>query len=199
MASAWCKFAGIVLAFEIFCLAWLIAFGGFLLASPSASPEQADLIVVLGGGSGDRLVKGGQIFRQGYADHILITGCSDENMLVRPLHTNWRAAYLQQLGIPESAIFKDSSAANSWQEARLVRRLMLENEWRKVLVVSDPPHLFRLSWIFKHSFESTGLSYRFIASEPIWWNAAKWWSRSASAIFVIEEFLKIVYYGLEYD
>ncbi|MEY3758826.1 MAG: hypothetical protein RIR39_317, partial [Pseudomonadota bacterium] len=47
---------------------------GIWLSEPANKPVQADLIVTLGGGTGERDQMAAKLYKAGYADKILITG-----------------------------------------------------------------------------------------------------------------------------
>lgn len=177
-----------------------VLFAGYFLEGPANDPVSADLIVVLGGASmSDRINKAAELYRKGYAERLLVTGFSENVSKVIPLIADWRVRYLEQLGVPRSAIIADSSARSSWMEAELVSRFLHERQWKTALIVSDPPHLRRLSWAFNKVFSGSSFDYRLISSEPKWWTPARWWNNSASMSFVMSEFIKLIYYRFEYD
>lgn len=65
-------------------------------------------------------------------------------------------------------------------------------------MVSDPPHMRRLDWVWGKVFAGSGKSYVLIASEPAWWDAEHWWASEKSAQFVLTELIKMVYYVWKY-
>lgn len=65
-------------------------------------------------------------------------------------------------------------------------------------MVSDPPHMRRLDWVWGRTFANSGKSYRLVASEPDWWYAAQWWRSEKSGQFVITELIKMAYYVAKY-
>lgn len=69
---------------------------------------------------------------------------------------------------------------------------------RRVLVVSDPYHMRRLSWAWGRVFRDSGLSYSLVASSPQWWDADGWWHDEKSALVVINEYIKLAYYLVKY-
>lgn len=163
---------------------------GTYLAAPAESPVRADLIVSLGGDTGHRAERAAELFQAGYAPHVLLTSVISER--------DPRLALLKRIGVPPAGIHVDSTARNSWQEARLVRRLMEENGWRRVLVVSDPPHLRRLNWSLRQAFEGAGFEYRLVSSQPAWWHPDRWWANSRARQFALSELVKLTYYHLRY-
>ena len=194
-----CRLAVGLLLFQVLSAVFLVFFAGVFLQLPARSPEPSDLIVVLGGASlSARLTKGAELYAKGFAPRVLVTGFSEDTSALVGLHADWRLRYLQGQHIPDSAILTDAKARNSWQEAQAVLHLMRSNGWSKVLIISDPPHFLRLSWIIRRVFQPSGIDYRLISSNPEWWDKWFWWQNPISATFVIEEFVKLFYYYVKY-
>lgn len=174
-------------------------FGNEFFSTPQGKPIKADLVVILGGGVGERLKKGVELYRQGYTNKILVTGFPEIDRDVLPTYSKWRMKYLIEQGIPMKTLILDDSAKNSYEEAMAIKKLMLKYRWHRVLVVSDPPHIRRLSIIFSSVFENNNdLSFLLIASEPAWWATKSWWSNTISAQFVLLEVFKLGYFFLNY-
>ncbi len=176
--------------------------GGFLgaghfLEAPAQAPAKADLIAALGGDNGGRADKVLELYRKGFAPVVLLTG-PDSHSKTRSAYLDFRARYLVQEGIPEKALLFDRKSRNSWEEAAGALRLMQERKLQRVLVVSDPPHLRRLAWVWGKAFEGSGKEFVLVPSEMDDWDAAHWWRTSPSAQFVFGEYIKIIYYLLQY-
>ena len=171
----------------------LISAGNFLVA-PAMSPEKADLIILLGGGTGSRTQAAADMYTHGYASRIVLTGLENGYPATRPVYLEWRARYLVDVGVPESALIFDRASSNTWQEAVSTLRLMQRMGMNRVMVVSDPPHMRRLSWVWNRVFTGTGLHYRLIASPMPGWDAGHWWRDEKSAQFVLMELIKLGYY-----
>jgi uncharacterized SAM-binding protein YcdF (DUF218 family) len=195
-----CSICRAVCLIQILGFLWALFSAGYFLEGPAAKPVAADVVVVLGGATmSDRLKKGAEIYHKGYAKRLLITGFSENSDEVIPLVMDWRIRYMQQLGIPHGAIIKDSTAKSSWMEAKLIASLFSNNHWTTALVVSDPPHMRRLSWTLDRVFSDTGYTYLLIPSEPVWWYPGGWWRNSVSTSFVLLELIKLGYYWFEYE
>ncbi len=191
---------------------WLLAFvlvaaaagvaafrqAGNFLQAPAQQPVKADLILALGGDTGGRVVTVAELYRQGFAPRILVSQPESAHSKVRATILHWRARYLMDEGVPEAAILLESRARNSWQEAEATLRLMRERKFERVLVVSDPPHLRRLSWVMERVFGGSGKSYVLVAADDENWDAAHWWRTSSSAQYVFGEYIKLAYYLFEY-
>ena len=169
---------------------------GSLLEAPSHEPAKAELILALGGDVGGRVDKAAALFRQGFAPKVMLTGLENSHTATRPHYLNWRARFLIDHGVPEEALLFDRLSANTWEEAVNTLRFMQESNMQRVLVVSDPPHLRRLDWVWSKVFAGNGEEYRLIAAPMQSWDAARWWKNEASAQYVLMEYEKLVYYRL---
>ena len=177
------------------CIIFLVfIFAGVYLSNPVSPLLSGDLIVVLGGGTGGRLDKGAELFNHGLSNTVLVTGFVGRQGETEPLYAEWRNYYLVEKGIPSGSILNNSASKSTCQESVLVRNLMLEQGWDTVVVVSDPPHMRRLSWLMDWAFKGTDLQYSLVSSQPGWWDAWQWWENSTSAQFVILEIIKVGYH-----
>ena len=188
--------AGVLLGVAALALAFLGA-GNFLVA-PAQPPARADLLVALGGDNGGRAYGVLDLYRKGFAPRVLLTGPDGGFSRTRAAYLNWRARYLIDEGIPERAILFDRRAVNSWEEAVNTLALMRAMKLNRVLVVSDPPHTRRLSWVWDKVFAGSGMAYTLVAAEQEDWDAAHWWRTSSNAQYVFREYIKLAYYAFEY-
>lgn len=176
----------------------VLSVAGRFVSGPADVPVKADLIVALGGDGGSRVKEAQRLFAEGYAPRILLTGIEQGDPVARPAYLEWRAAFLASRGVPVDVILFDSRSGNSWEEARNTLALMRQKGWRSVLVVSDPPHMRRLSWAWRKVFAGSGVEFRLIASQMPGWKAESWWSNEKSAQFVLIELIKLMYYTINY-
>ena len=167
---------------------------GYFLEAPSQQPEKADLIVPLGGGSSNRVHKAAELYEQGLAPNVLLTGAGGNDANTRPHSSDWRIRFLLEHGVPDNMLVVDVISTNSWEEAVNTLRLMRERNWQRVLVVSDPPHMRRLAWAWGKVFEGSGKEYRLIAAPLESWNPGRWWQNISSARYVVLETNKLAYY-----
>ncbi len=182
----------------VFLIGWALAMAGRFVSSPAAKATKADLIVALGGGGGIRIREVHGLYAKGYAPQFLITGIEFGDPALRPAYLEWRAAFLTTRGVPADAMLFDAPSVNSWEEAINAVVLMQRRVWHSVLVVSDPPHLRRLSWVWGKAFAGSGLEYRLIASSMPGWEPQQWWTSEKSGQFVLMELIKLSYYLIKY-
>lgn len=174
-------------------LALAASHAGTWLAQPAQPPRQADAIVVLGGDDGDRALRALALYREKMAPVVVLTGV-ERGTAAPPAALTWRAEFLEANGIPRSAMRLEVVSRNSWEEAQSVLVLMRQQGWRRAIVVSDPPHMRRLAWVWGRVFGNSGLQYVLVASEPDWWFPDEWWRDEKAGQFVITEYIKLAYY-----
>ena len=185
-------FAGLIAAF--------LGLGGLAfvnaaswLASPAQAAVRADAAFVLGGDAGDRAIRAAELHREGLAGAYVLTGVEDMAGEVLPAYLYWRAAVMVRAGVPEGAIVLDTASSNSEEEASYGLRLAKARGWKRVMVVSDPPHMRRLSVLWGRAFAGSGVEFVLVASRPRWWIPDRWWSSRKSAQFVVQEYIKLAY------
>jgi len=118
--------AGIGVAVGLFAVVAISQAGRFLEA-PGSAPSQADVVVVLGGESGDRAVTAARLFKESFAAHLLVTGPETAPREVRPAYMHWRTQVLAERGVPvggerplpHAALVLDLGAGIQGQRAQL--------------------------------------------------------------------------------
>ena len=122
----------------------------------SETPRAADAIVVFAGGVGESGQAGGgyqervkeaiALYQKGLASHIVFS-----SGYVGPLFPE--ASIMQQLAVssghvPADAIVLETRAANTYQNVTFTRRILTEQHWTRILLVSSPYHMRRalLTW-----------------------------------------------------
>lgn len=178
-----------------FALMLAVRHAGSFLEAGAREPVQAELIVSLGGELGERSEKAAELYRAGYAKNVLVTGLAGAVPEARQQYLHWRLGYLVGQGVPQTALLLDAKAQNSWEEAANTLALMQARGWNTVMVVSAPPHMRRLDWIWSRVFAGSGKQFRLVAAPLRGWRPEAWWREERSGIFVINEYLKLAYYA----
>ena len=152
------------------------------------TPQHADAIVVLGGGSGDREVTGARLYAQGYAPLVITTG-STVGLPGLPdmTYAELSAKELERLGVPASAIIQLPASRSTCDDARLSLAALPSGAARLILV-TDPFHTRRAQWLFNRA----GLEVEVItvAAHPSWFDPAGWWQDDHGIIVVGQEYVK---------
>ena len=92
---------------------------GTWLSEPANKPVQADLIVALGGGNGERDQMAARLYKEGYADKILITGMRRNSKAGLSYYQYPRSLFFLMQGIPNEALLFDGLAINTHQEIKI--------------------------------------------------------------------------------
>ncbi len=141
-----------------------------------------------------------QLYQQGYAKMLFFTGgwCT--------FHGYDHGSHAQQLaleaGVPPQAIaYDDSKVLSTYDEALLLASYLAKNQpaYRSIMVVSDPYHMRRVQWTYRHIFGKQ-LTI-FLAPVPFAQTpfSEQWWTDQRSSNYVREEYGKLVYYFLRYQ
>jgi uncharacterized SAM-binding protein YcdF (DUF218 family) len=174
----------------------LLAVGDFLVIQDEL--QSADVIHVIAG-EDDRTDYAIQLYRQGYARQIFFTGgwCTFHNYY-HGQHGQQRA--LEQ-GVPAEAIaIDDTQVMSTYDEAVRLKEFMAHSQAqvRSVIVVSDPFHMRRARWTYRHLLGDQVS----VQMAPVPFEAGpyqrRWWTDEASRKYVKEEYLKIAYYYARY-
>jgi uncharacterized SAM-binding protein YcdF (DUF218 family) len=169
---------------------------GLLVSQHASNPEKSDVIIVLGGDNGLRVRKGAELYKAGYASHVILTGIDER--FYHPGHPNWRERRMIALGVPKKAIKVDTKSKTTWEEAENTSNTMEKNGWRSAIVVSDPPHMLRLHQTWSRAFEGSSKKIILVSTNPSWWNQVIWWKNRQSYQFVISEIKKNLFYAAIY-
>ncbi|HEY9821775.1 MAG TPA: YdcF family protein [Candidatus Sericytochromatia bacterium] len=131
---------------------------------PRGALPTADAIVVLGGAtksafpprpavdlseSGDRVLYGAQLYREGKAPVVIASGGRINWRGSGPSESSDMAEILKTLGVPTSAILQDPTSLNTHQNAVNVKKIMKERGIRRVLLVTSAMHMPRSLKIFQ--------------------------------------------------
>lgn len=132
---------------------------------PSDSALQADVIVLLGGGTesadyprpiteingaGDRVLYAAHLYHAGAAPHILVSG---GNLAFSAARGATPAAemteLLQMLGVPLDAIWSQARSQNTYEDAVYSAEMLRENQITEVILVTSAMHMPRAKALFE--------------------------------------------------
>jgi uncharacterized SAM-binding protein YcdF (DUF218 family) len=118
--------------------------------------RKADALVVLGAQVGRdgkagrglqmRALHAARLYKKGYAPHIICTGGVGD---YPPSEAVAAAKVLLVQGVPRAAIFLEDKSTSTWENAANAARICKAHGWKRVVVVSDPFHLWRAERNFR--------------------------------------------------
>jgi uncharacterized SAM-binding protein YcdF (DUF218 family) len=169
----------------------LIQAGNFLVISES--PKKVDIIIVLSGDRGERLEEGARLFKEGYADEMLISGGVIYNKVTIASLMKQHAIDLK---IPVNKIIIEEKADSTYENASFCKEILLKNKYRSAIVVTSNYHMRRTKMIFNRVYKDTGISLTYCASLDKVYKPSKWWSNNKSIMMTISEYIKLIGYSL---
>jgi uncharacterized SAM-binding protein YcdF (DUF218 family) len=188
-----------------------------LLASMAACPfagryliidtplDKADALVVLAGGNTGRWLEAADLYREGYARHLLLSpGYPDPvgDQLRRdgiryPSEAEVMRDVYSQLGVPASAIeIMPAGFDNTADEAAGARRMALERGWTSVVVVTAKYHTRRALYAFEREFAGSGITVQVRGSRHEHPQPDGWWRNRSDLRWVLSETQRLVAYRL---
>ncbi len=131
---------------------------------PQTELPKADAIVVLGGGvraqlpprpwvdvseAGDRPLHGAQLYRQGKAPWVILSGGRIEWLGGGPPESGDMAKLVEAMGVPAAAILQDPTSLNTYENAVNVKKILDQRGLKRILLVTSAIHMPRSIQIFK--------------------------------------------------
>jgi uncharacterized SAM-binding protein YcdF (DUF218 family) len=129
-----------------------------------SSGLQADVIVVLGGGerskafprptselneAGDRLLYAAQLYRQGAAPHILVSGGNAPWVSSSSVPgAESMAEILRVMGVPDEALWLEPASRNTYENALETKAILESRGIESVLLVTSAMHMPRAYAVF---------------------------------------------------
>lgn len=158
--------------------------------------EKADIILVLSGdASGGRTAQGVELFKQGYADRVVMIGGMIMWNTYEPDIMKKHAVYL---GVPGEKILVVNQGESTVAQAKKMIDEMKINGFKSAIVVTSDFHTRRTRYIFRKLFSPSNLNVTVIPTTSIYYNSSDWWNNSQSAEIVFFEYTKLFYYLLRY-
>jgi uncharacterized SAM-binding protein YcdF (DUF218 family) len=176
---------------------WLMLIGDFLIIEDPLKP--ADIIHVIAGDD-YRTDYAIQLYKQGYGKTLFFTGGWCKFHLYN--HGEHAETLSLTQGVALSAIaYDDSEVMSTYMEAERLKVWIAHSPIpiRSVIVVSDPFHMRRARWTYKKVLgESIEVQMALVPFEKTPY-LQRWWLDPLSKKYVMDEYLKLIYYFLRYQ
>ncbi len=114
------------------------------------------------------------LWKAGRAPLVVMTGGVGEHP---PSEAEAAARLAHALGVPESALVRESQSTTTAENARFAARVV---DARRVLIVSDTYHVLRCEWLFGRHFAEV----RGVGSTPEPWPRVRFALREVGAVLV---------------
>ncbi len=146
------------------------------------------MIVVLGGSSGSRETHAAQLYHEGYASKVIISGYAetmDDNIQL-----------IREKGVPQTALIINDRATSTYNEAQQVLEVLSHLKADSVLIVTDHFHTRRASATYEYVFAGHNIELTFVSPNDDF-TADNWWN-SNSNYGIMLEYPKMLYYWFAY-
>ena len=154
------------------------------------APQKADVALVLAGGwEGERVLKAGELVRQGYVPYVLLSGPS---FYYDQPECNYSIPFAVQHGLrAEWFQCAPNYAASTEEEARAMVGELERRGVRKCLVVSVRTHMRRARILF-NAVKPAGMELHFVAAADRSYRLEEWYRTREGKKSVLLEWLKLV-------
>lgn len=185
-----------ILIFALFIFIFVAAFqqkiphkllGSYL--SPSDALTKADSIVVVSG-DGDRMKHAIDLYKQGYAPKLILSGAAKEGFT-----SNAKAWHIEtsRSGVPNEAVILEEKAYNTYENALYTKEIILSQGMKNIILVSSPYHQRRVYKTFRSVLRGLGVKLQNSPSTDSFWKADSWWQTDKELHLTQEETLKILW------
>lgn len=196
-----------LLLFFIGC--WAIVFRGLILQSIgnlliTEDPlKKSDAIFVLGGNIFDRSTHGVYLYEQDYAPVIHPMGEVVEKILLttddqKPDALLAQYYMINKLNTPAQDVKPIIKGTSTKEESEAILSYAIENNYKRIIVVSDKFHLRRIRSTFKKTFKEKEIEVLLSGAPNSSYREDYWWNYEAGLIMVNNEYVKLMYYFFKY-
>lgn len=190
----------LVFGLLLLCTAWLwLPFLGSWLLLPSQTVQKgrADVIVVLGGGGPERLMQGIELYKQGLAPQLWVTGDMPFSQMTNFTEGELAQRFAIEQGVPFGSI-RLLATTSTWKDGQEIAAALQRMGARQVLVVTSWYHSRRAVCVLKRHLAGTQIVV-FYHAPPIHTAGPEyWWQQEEGLVNVINEWFKFGLYWAKY-
>jgi hypothetical protein len=162
--------------------------------------ERADVITVLSGNDNVRLEATAKLYKEGYAETILLTNTGRTYSELNLPYSQLQVEKLIEMEVPEGAIhLMDFEAKNTGQEATGIIEKMVELRANSVIIVTDAWHTRRTKIIYSDTFSNTGMFVQYYGAASPNFHPKLWWLSAGGWQDVAGEYIRILGYFIKRD
>lgn len=155
-------------------------------------PRPADVIIILSGNDmAQRVVFGVKLFKTGYAKKIIMSG--------GPYYWNTTCAKIMRkhalnLGVPESAILMEEKSMTTYENAKYLSPILVDQGFRSAIVVTSPYHTRRTDIIFSQLSHNKDIDLIICTFPPEISHPKSWWKDEVMTRFLVNEYFKLLWH-----
>ncbi|MHB8916592.1 MAG: YdcF family protein [Desulfocucumaceae bacterium] len=173
---------------------WLSAFGKYLVVDEE--PGRCDAIVILSGETVPRVAKGVELYKNGYAGLIIMSGGG--RLSSRLSEADIMLMEARDLGVPPAAVLLEGSSESTYENAVNVKKMVLENNIKTFLLVTSNYHTRRSKSVFSRVFKDTGVKFITVAAPDPKFTPDSWWKKHEGQQKALTELANMIIYRIKY-
>lgn len=175
--------------------------GNFLITEDKL--QKSDAIFVLGGNVFDRSTHSVYLYQNNFSDTIIPVGESVAKILLstdnqKPDAVLSKSYMINKLNTPKNAIKTIIKGTSTKEEADEILKYSINNNYKKIIIVSDKFHLRRVKSIFNKTFKDSNIDVFISGAPSSSYIENYWWNYEDGLIMVNNEYVKLVYYMIKY-
>lgn len=157
--------------------------------SPSDTLTQADAIVVVSG-DGDRMKHAIDLFKQGLATKLILSGAASDGLTSNALAMHIEAS---AAGIPNESVIMEEKATNTFENALYTKEIVISQGMDNIILVTSPYHQRRVYETFKAAFRGSQVELQNSPSIYSGWKPENWWQSERGLYLTQSETAKILW------
>lgn len=168
----------------------LRAAGAYLITGDPL--QEADAVVVLGGGDDARVQEGVRLVIDGYAGWLVLTEPGELSPGTGLGSQVLRSEAIASGLSPNAILVTQQVSSSTADESRAVRALMAEKGFHSVIVVTEPYHTQRTRLIFRRAFTGSDQTVRVYPVQGHWYRSGTWFFHAEGWGHTVREYVKLV-------
>lgn len=148
----------------------------FIILIGNEPLKKSDAIILLAGDGYNRVRKAYQLYSEGWADLIVISGGTED-----PSYGSFPASKMREelmrFGVPRKHVRLEEKSKNTREQAEEIIALAKEKDWKKLILVASHYHQFRAFLTFLKVIREQKLAIQIInspARELRWFEKNEW-------------------------
>ena len=167
---------------------FLMSMGNYL--TPNKTVDISDVVVVLGGGSVERIHTGVNLYKKKLARKLLIFRNIGKKKFSTGSTTTTQEAI--HLGVKLKDLIHNNEPHNTEEEAKTLYKIMHSLNFRSAIIISDGYHMRRVSVLFKHLIKTSDFHLNFYPTGISQFDPNSWWHKQADTENLILEYLALI-------
>ena len=147
-------------------------------------PAKSDIIVCLGGGTYQRVIKSKELLDAGY---------TKKNLVLLVGEAGYNDRYVRK-NFPDLPTVVDERPKSTAEEISFIKQYMKKHNYTSALIVTDPTHSRRVRLLCSLIPSGDAMQkFDIVSSGVEWWNAECYWCNKQSKTRVKSETIRILY------